>query len=55
MAIFLRKLEYYDDILFLITNLVHQFNDAILNRIYLVMSYNKLKKEVRKTIITYFL
>ena len=55
VAVFLRKLEYYDGVLFLTTNLVHQFDDAILNRIHLVMSYNKLEKEARKTIITRFL
>ena len=55
VAVFLRKLEYYNDVLFLTTNLVHQFDDTILNRIYLMMSYNKLEKEARKTIITRFL
>ena len=55
VAVFLRKLEYYDGVLFLTTNLVHQFDDAILNRIHLVMSYDKLEKEARKTIITRFL
>ena len=55
VAVFLRKLEYYDGVLFLTTNLVHQFDDAILNRIHLMMSYDKLEKEARKTIITHFL
>lgn len=31
MAVFLRKLEYYDGVLFLTTDLAHQFDDAILN------------------------
>ena len=52
VAIFLRKLEYYDGVLFLTTNLVHQFDDAILNRIHLMMRYDKLEKEARKTIFS---
>ena len=55
VAVFLRKLEYYDGVLFLTTNLVHQFDDAILNRIHLMMRYDKLEKETRKTIVSRFL
>ena len=55
VAVFLRKMEYFDGVLFLTTNLVHQFDDAILNRIHLMMRYDKLEKEARKTIITRFL
>ena len=41
VAGFLRKLEYFDGILFLTTNLLYQFDDAILNRIHLVMKYTR--------------
>ena len=55
VAVFLRKLEYYDGVLFLTTNLVHQFDDAILNRIHLMVRYDKLERDARKAIITRFL
>ena len=55
MAVFLRKLEYFDGVLFLTTNLVHHFDEAILNRIHLMMNYEKLDKDARKTVITRFL
>lgn len=55
VAVFLRKMEYFDRVLFLTANLVYQFDDAILNRIHLTMKYEKLNKEIRKTVITRFL
>ena len=55
MAVFLRKLEYYDGVFFLTTNLVQHFDDAILNRVHLMMRYDKLEKEARKTIFNRFL
>ncbi len=55
VVIFLRKLDYYDGVMFLTTNLVQQFDDAILNWIHLTLKYEKLEKAVRKTIITHFL
>ena len=51
----LRKLEYYDGVLFLTIKLIHQFDDAILNRIHLTMKYERLEKAARETVITYFL
>jgi hypothetical protein len=51
VAVFLRKLEYFDGILFLTTNLLYQFDDAILNRIHLVMKYEELDKGARRTIM----
>jgi hypothetical protein len=51
VAVFLRKLEYFDGILFLTTNLVYQFNDTILNRIHLVMKYEELDRGARRTIM----
>lgn len=55
VAVFLRKLEYYDGVLFLTTNLVQQFDDAILNRIHLTIEYEKLEKAAQAAIIAYFL
>ena len=55
VAVFFRKMEYDDGVLFLTSNLVYQFNNAILNRVYLMMKYEKLNVSVRKTIITRFL
>jgi hypothetical protein len=55
VTVFLRKFEYFDGILFLTTNLLYQFDDAILNRIHLVMKYEELDRDVRKTIIVHFL
>lgn len=54
VAVFLRKLEYFDGILFLTTNLMDQFNDAILSRIHLQVDYEKLSRDARKTIIVQF-
>jgi len=55
VAIFLRKLEYFDGVLFLTTNLVNQFDEAILNRIHLVLKYENLDRDARRTIFVHFL
>ena len=55
VAAFLRKLEYFDGILFLTTNLVYRFDDAILNGIHLVMKYEELDRGARRTIMNQFL
>ena len=55
VAVFLRKLEYFDGIMFLTTNTLSQFDDAVLDRIHLKMHYELLDKGMRKTIITRFL
>lgn len=55
MAVFLRKLECFDGILFLTTNLLCQFDAAILNRIHLVMKYEELDRDARRTIMIHFL
>jgi len=41
---------HFDD-----SRLVHQFDDTILNRIHLMVKYEKLDKGARKTVITRFL
>ncbi|OJD12529.1 hypothetical protein AJ78_06894 [Emergomyces pasteurianus Ep9510] len=55
VIIFLRKLEYYEGILFLTTNRLVEFDEAILSRIHLKVKYEDLTKESRREIWTYFL
>jgi hypothetical protein len=55
VAIFLRKFKYFDEVLFLIINLINQFDEIILNRIYFVIKYENLDKDIRRTISIYFL
>mgnify|MGYP001040056582 CR=1 FL=1 len=55
LTVFLRKLEYYEGILFLTTNRVAEFDDAILSRIHLKIKYEKLTKEARREIWRCFL
>jgi SpoVK/Ycf46/Vps4 family AAA+-type ATPase len=55
VAIFLRKLEYYQGVFFFTTNLVNDFDPAILDRIHLRLQYNNLDKEARKKILRQFL
>ena len=42
MVVFLRKMEFFKGVLFLITNLLNDFDAAILNRIHLKLKYNDL-------------
>ncbi|KAI3092915.1 hypothetical protein CBS147333_10170 [Penicillium roqueforti] len=55
VTIFLRKLEYYQGILFLTSNRGVQFDDAILSRIHLVIEYENLTREFRRDLWTTFL
>jgi SpoVK/Ycf46/Vps4 family AAA+-type ATPase len=55
VAIFLRKLEYYSGVFFLTTNLVNDFDPAILDRIHLQLQYGDLDQRARKTILLQFL
>ncbi|CRL30762.1 ATPase, AAA-type, core [Penicillium camemberti] len=48
VTIFLRKLEYYQGILFLTSNRGIQFNNAILSRIHLIIEYENLTREFRR-------
>ncbi|KIX92574.1 uncharacterized protein Z520_11750 [Fonsecaea multimorphosa CBS 102226] len=50
VAIFLRKLEYCSAILFLTTNRVSEFDDAILSRIHLPLKYDNLGLEERRSV-----
>ncbi|KAJ5201183.1 ATPase AAA-type core [Penicillium cf. viridicatum] len=50
VTIFLRKLEYYRGILFLTTNRMIQFDEAIISRIHLTIKYEGLTREFRREI-----
>ncbi|KAF2185525.1 P-loop containing nucleoside triphosphate hydrolase protein [Zopfia rhizophila CBS 207.26] len=55
VSVFLRKLEYYKGILFLTTNRVQSFNEAIVNRIHFIMKYGSLNENARKEVWKSFL
>ncbi|KAL4929391.1 ATP-binding protein [Aspergillus undulatus] len=55
LTVFLRKLEYYEGILFLTSNRAIDFDDAILSRIHLKIKYEDLTNESRRNIWDYFL
>jgi ATPase family associated with various cellular activities (AAA) len=55
VSVFLRKLEYCEGIMFLTTNRVSQFDDAILTRIHLMLRYEELKQAARTKIWGHFL
>ncbi|KAJ6112321.1 hypothetical protein N7523_008382 [Penicillium sp. IBT 18751x] len=50
VTVFLRKLEYYQGILFLTTNRMIDFDEAILSRIHLIFKYEGLTTEFRREI-----
>jgi SpoVK/Ycf46/Vps4 family AAA+-type ATPase len=50
VSVFLRNLEYCQGILFLTTNRVSQFDEAILSRIHLMLRYDNLGKDARKQV-----
>ncbi|KAF2174540.1 P-loop containing nucleoside triphosphate hydrolase protein [Zopfia rhizophila CBS 207.26] len=55
VTVFLRKLEYFEGILFLTTNRVRTFDEAIVSRIHLAIRYNPLDQSARKEIWKSFL
>ncbi|KAJ6134492.1 hypothetical protein N7523_000814 [Penicillium sp. IBT 18751x] len=55
VTIFLRKLEYYQGVLFLTSNRGIQFDDAILSRIHLTIEYENLTREFRRDLWSTFL
>jgi hypothetical protein len=54
-TVFLRKLEYCEGVMFLTTNRVAQFDEAILSRIHLMLRYDDLNQAARTTIWGHFL
>ncbi len=55
VSVFLRMLEYCKGILFLTTNRVSDFDEAILSRIHLMLKYDALGLDARKQIWKHFL
>ncbi len=55
ITIFLRKLEYYEGIMFLTTNRVKDFDDAMQSRIHLAVKYPDLGVDTRRSIWASFL
>ncbi|OJD25638.1 hypothetical protein ACJ73_02991 [Blastomyces percursus] len=55
VTVFLRKLEYFWEILFLITNRVDEFDDAVLSRMHYKLKYEDLSRESRREIWRNFL
>ncbi|OKL55252.1 hypothetical protein UA08_09481 [Talaromyces atroroseus] len=55
VTIFLRKMEYYEGVLFLTTNRILEFDDAVLSRIHLKVKYSELTKDARLNIWKSFL
>ncbi|KAF2182673.1 P-loop containing nucleoside triphosphate hydrolase protein [Zopfia rhizophila CBS 207.26] len=55
VTVFLRKLEYFKGVLFLTTNRVRTFDEAIASRIHLAIRYNPLGQGARKEIWESFL
>jgi SpoVK/Ycf46/Vps4 family AAA+-type ATPase len=55
VSVFLRKLEYCQGILFLTTNRVSQFDEAILSRIHIMHRYEDLTKDARRQVWRNFL
>ena len=54
VSVFLRQLEQYDGILFLTTNRLQAFDEAILSRIHASLKYTALKREARKAVWQFF-
>lgn len=55
VAVFLRKLEYCEGIMFLTTNRVSQFDEAILSRVHITLRYDDLDKDTKEQIWRQFL
>jgi len=55
VSIFLRKLEYCEGIMFLTTNRVAEFDEAILTRVHLMLRFDKLDSKSRRSIWNTFL
>ncbi|GAB1312437.1 hypothetical protein MFIFM68171_02647 [Madurella fahalii] len=54
VSIFLREIEYYQGILFLTSNRVGKFDDAIVSRIHVIVHYQGLDDEYREKIWNQF-
>ncbi|KAH8691858.1 P-loop containing nucleoside triphosphate hydrolase protein [Talaromyces proteolyticus] len=55
VATFLRTMEYYNGIFFLTTNMLENFDEAILDRIQLNLRYDNLNPSARRKVFEHFL
>jgi len=55
VSVFLRELEQYDGILFLTTNRVQAFDEAVISRIHLALHYTPLGQDTCKAVWEFFL
>ncbi|RSL85559.1 hypothetical protein CDV31_016546 [Fusarium ambrosium] len=55
VSVFLRELEHFDGVLFLTTNRVQSFDEAMTSRIHLALKYQPLDQEARKAVWEHFL
>ncbi|OJD27255.1 hypothetical protein ACJ73_01355 [Blastomyces percursus] len=55
VTVFLRKLEYFEGVLFLTTNRVDEFDNSILSRIHYKLKYEDLGREFRRDVRRSFL
>lgn len=55
VTVFLRKLEYYQGVLFLTSNRGIHFDEAILSRTHLVIEYEGLTRDFRRDLWSTFL
>ncbi|KAK3935966.1 P-loop containing nucleoside triphosphate hydrolase protein, partial [Diplogelasinospora grovesii] len=55
VSVFLRGLEQYDGILFLTTNRLQAFDEAVLSRVHLALKYEALGRPARRAVWKYFL
>jgi hypothetical protein len=55
VTVFLRKLEYYQGVLFLTSNRGIHFDEAILSRTHLVIEYEDLTRDFRRGLWSTFL
>lgn len=55
VAVFIRSLEYYKGVLFLTSNRLSEFDEAVCSRVHLFMKYNNLEDWARRDVWTTFL
>lgn len=54
VSVFLRELKQYEGILFLTTNRLLTFDQAIISRVHVALKYEELKKDARKAVWQFF-
>ncbi|KAK5083831.1 hypothetical protein LTR05_006337 [Lithohypha guttulata] len=51
VGVFLRQMETFAGVLFLTTNLIHNFDEAVLNRVHLKLGFHNLDKHARRSVL----